>query len=749
MAKNCFEDHLHPLPEEGVPYAPAWDGAPDECCLAWMAYVPGRDLLKGRLGHAEFELCRAPAVGKPAVLQVGPRRWQVAAPVFDGSQWRCRRFAVNSNGVQELTEVAVDAGFLETVRLGLDAQGRILMALAMEHGGAAGVRLLRCDGDTVETVAVSPDSLPAYRPVPAVVGGNPGVIYDAWDGEAYHVYMQQCGDAPVRISEGQGWHIAPDIVVDADNRLVVAWVRTTDVISPDGVLDARCELMLARLNPNPPQGPEFERFGPVDDLSHGLLDTCPGPKTVWGYCGRRRHPMLLRTPGGVELLWEQKAVHEGLTRKNYGILWARSVTSEGVGEARAIMAGGLAYEIPGSHSVAGPIAACCMEGMFTDDRRVVLKSAADTRLDARRLEREAWRGWQAVTLPLPEMCMPERPTVTVGEKSYSLYWFDLHCHTVLSADAEGEVDECYRTARHKALLDGMLVTDNDHYIVPLTHNEWRVNCAMADAFNVPGSFVALIGYEWTSCPILADRPVTDHRSVLLVEATDDIVRWNEVAGDNNALYDFVEKHGGFTHAHHQTWRLRGHPVEVNIEAASSWDAYLERDPSGYHEALAGGQKIGVIGGSDEHRRNPGLGGALTGIWAESLTRESILEALRARRCVATSGHRIMIDFRANEAFIGETLCARDALMEIRVVSPAPLVAVELWRDGVVAQHWDATGKTAFETTWLCSEDVGTHTYYVKVQLEGVVYSREELPANLQQALGPHAWSSPIWVKGES
>ena len=42
-----------------------------------------------------------------------------------------------------------------------------------------------------------------------------------------------------------------------------------------------------------------------------------------------------------------------------------------------------------------------------------------------------------------------------------------------------------------------------------------------------------------------------------------------------------------------------------------------------------------------------MGGALTGVWAEALTREALFEALWARRCFATNGARVMLDVRVN------------------------------------------------------------------------------------------------------
>ncbi|MFQ5809787.1 MAG: DUF3604 domain-containing protein, partial [Armatimonadota bacterium] len=261
-----------------------------------------------------------------------------------------------------------------------------------------------------------------------------------------------------------------------------------------------------------------------------------------------------------------------------------------------------------------------------------------------------------------------------------------------------------------------------------------------------GQFVALPGYEGTCRREFEGNIPPDHRTIILPGPTEDIVRWSEVDGDYRALHEFTRRHGGIVHAHHQRWRLLGDPVEANIEATSSWDVYLEVDPSVFHDHLRAGHRIGLFGGSDSHRRNPGLGGALTGLWAESLTREAILDALRAHRCYATAGHRVLIDFRANAQPMGSILEAPSVDLTFRIASPVPILSVELIRDGDVARQWNAAGRTELEGEH--HEDLadGDHFCYLRLILDGPLYlRRDRMPANLMPAASPRAWSSPIWV----
>jgi hypothetical protein len=741
-----FTDYQHPIPPEGVPYQPAWDGSGNDACLAWSAFLPDHMLLRARVGDgSSVVLASGDAVGAPGVVRGGGGGWVVAAPILNDGRWAVRCFAVTEGGErEELPSFAEGEGLVESVRLAPGDPGPFAAAAAAD--GTATLLRWTAGSASWEPQFAAPTSLHAERPAVHVDGlGAPVLAYDGWDGSGYGVYLQTA-TAVMEVSHGlPGWHLTPDVLCAADGAIWLAWVRVTDIRSPEGVVDSQNEIVVARVEAGK-DGLHLRRRRIVDELSHGLTDTSPRPEGVWGYLGRRRHPMLVHAGGRPFLVWEQKRNHSGGTRDNVGVLWERVLEAEAVGEAAPAHCGALGYEVAGSKESADrDYWVACYRGAHTDEREVLLlRRGRNLSQVLPRYPASMWRGWTPVATPV-EPTAPARPEVYVNGRCYRLYWFDLHCHSVLSADAEGEVDECYRTARRKAGIDGILITDNDHYLVPLSQMEWHTNLALAEELYEPGGFLPLIGYEWTSRPFVGKRQVVDHRSVLLGRPAQDIVRWNEAAGNAEALYSFVAQHDGFVHAHHQRWDLLGHPVEANVEAASSWDAYLHRDPSVYHEALDAGHRIGLIGGSDEHRRNPGLGGALTGVWAEELTRESVMEALAAHRCFATAGRKPSVWITANGAPMGGRLAADRIDFQIAVEAAEPMQSAALIRDGERIREWDCAGDTALASEHQDLPGAGTHWYYLAITYPGRDYDRRELPANLQQARGPFAWTSPIWV----
>ena len=88
-----------------------------------------------------------------------------------------------------------------------------------------------------------------------------------------------------------------------------------------------------------------------------------------------------------------------------------------------------------------------------------------------------------------------------------------------------------------------------------------------------------------------------------------------------------------------------------------------------------GYRLGFVGGSDTHITRPGSiikepgkpfpykESGLTAVYAKELSREAILDALKHRRCYATTGHRIIVEFSINGHFMGEefAVCTGDEL----------------------------------------------------------------------------------------
>jgi hypothetical protein len=136
---------------------------------------------------------------------------------------------------------------------------------------------------------------------------------------------------------------------------------------------------------------------------------------------------------------------------------------------------------------------------------------------------------------------------------------------------------------------------------------------------------------------------------------------------------------------------------------------------------------------------------LTGIYAEELTAEAVLDALRKRRVYATNGSRIFLDSRANGALVGGEIRSRDGAVKIalKAIGTKPIERATLIRGGVEVKTFEGSGKRELSVIY---DDAGlpsgTHWYYWRIAQEGTPPS---YPGNVKVARGSLAWSSPHWV----
>jgi len=581
------------------------------------------------------------------------------------------------------------------------------------------------------------------------------VAWDRYDGGAYDVHCRlrlSSGEwlPPARVSAGPGNALCPQLGVGEDGSVFCCWVAAEDVADSRGILDQHHRVRCARLTGGQwlPTGDGEE--GTVADLAHGLLPR----RAIWGYLGRRRRPFFRRDERGrLWLLWERKTDPDAETRE--GELLGRAYVGDRWDPPVRLAEGFAYYVVEETAAGSAPqwLARRAAWGRAAWDLQVTRGAVLRARPGdgaAPATEPGDWRDWRPTALPEALALPTAPPPVTIGDEDYDLYFGDLHAHTTLSADAEGEVDELYHYARDKACLDFVALVDNDCYQCPMTASEFEVAMTCAELYDDPGRFVALRGYEWTRWDRERESH-PDHRTVLF-PADGDIFRHVDAGTPANSdLAREVEARGGLLLSQHWDWTLTDGAAEAGLEVCSAWDYYVDR-PGPFHRELVAARRLAFIGGSDSHRRNPGTGGALTGVYARELTRAGIFEALRARRVYATSGSRIALDFRVNGTPMGgEVACSGAPVLTVSVRGTRPLRSLAVVR-GVVGGAVEEVqpvrvqtlaGETA-EVRW-ADESCPSATvfYYVIARQEG---EDVRYPSNLVVAQGCRAWSSPTWVR---
>lgn len=529
----------------------------------------------------------------------------------------------------------------------------------------------------------------------------------------------------------------PCVAFDETGAPHVVMIRTEDVENEDGVIDQHNFLMAAR------HDGEHWTIEEIADLKYGLM-----PKTgVWGYPGKRRHPYLVPDDrGGLWALWERKEPHDGNTRTCHGALVGRRFTEGAWGEAVRIIEQQYVDYAPDARGViGGELIVAAQRGVPITERgrgEVVLLS---TPVDERPAQPEdiGWEGWTTVDLPRREYFAPEDREVELAGERYELLMGDPHTHTGLSEDAEGDLVEMLGYARDKAKLDFVAITDNDCiYGGRLSDESWRETMRQAKAWSREGRFIVIPAYEWTQAQWGAVRP--QHRSVLFDRYDEPMLRWYDAgigqADDAfDALIAWVETTSGVLNTQHRQFALSRSEREANMEVVCGWGDYLHQSDC-FHQHLNDGFRAGFVGTSDGHRRTPGLGGGLTGLWVREFTLGGIIDAMRESRCYATAGARVGVKFWVNGAFMGESAPEADAYTaRVAIEAPREVETLEIIGDGeVVATLRDLPAQ--FDET---IENLPVRGwYYAKVTMPG---GFPEYPSNIAPAEGPWAWSSPVFV----
>ncbi len=555
--------------------------------------------------------------------------------------------------------------------------------------------------------------------------------------------------------------VLPRLTLDSDGTPWLCYVRE-QVVTRDGVVSRSAWIdagPMSGLNSSSNSSSssssssksQWQITRSLAPLHMGLLPI----KRYFGYSGLRRHPQLLTTTdGSVHLLWEQQRDEiEDWNNLWNGYLLGRTYRAGSWEPTMTWQDGGCCFAVDANRLLPTSqmdIAVKLEHQEQGDDFRVV-RIDMNSRSNAHPESIKPGEHWSSYSPHVSPHDFPHkfphssRPTITVDGQTLSLYFGDFHNHSLCSPDAEGHPDELYHFARDVAGLDFVGITDNDFYPdKALMRSEVNYQQSLVGVLEDPNQFIPFAGFEWTFHRN-DGKDSYNHRSIIARNSAIQPIRRIDANGADEATFaKHLAEADVFAHAHHGEFTLLGTSQEANVEITSGWAINMEVS-SIVHEHLASGHRFGFIGGSDGHRAVPGLGGALVAVWARSLTREAIVDALANRQCYATTGNRTAIDFRINNTFMGDALPwdgEKPLEITIDIQSHAPLRNIQIIRDGRVVHQFD-TNDCVFQSTWIDPDPPQTSAwYYLRVE-DTTPY--QEHPHNVCQAVGHLSWSSPIWI----
>jgi len=322
---------------------------------------------------------------------------------------------------------------------------------------------------------------------------------------------------------------------------------------------------------------------------------------------------------------------------------------------------------------------------------------------------------------------------------------DIHQHS-LHSDGTGSAEEAYRRARDLHGHDLVALTDHEQLgpraLGPVT---WQYMRQLADAFHEPGRFVTLPAYEFTG----ARLPGPGHKCVYFGERVPDRLPPRE----REALEEVLREYGAIAVPHHVGWTgadMARHDPKLQPvwEICSVHGAYehagkqvitprqdVVLEGQFIRDALDAGLVFGLVGGTDSHglRWHHGVARVvdpartgLAALFAEP-TRKGVLDALRARRCYATSGARILLEVDVEGAPMGAELQHHGPELFVRVHGTAPVKRLSIVQDGREVRAASGGPRLSLRH---------------RVVVEG---ARSYCYARALQEDGEMAWSSPVWI----
>ena len=358
----------------------------------------------------------------------------------------------------------------------------------------------------------------------------------------------------------------------------------------------------------------------------------------------------------------------------------------------------------------------------------------------------------------PRYRWPEDGTSGDGT-DLQLFFGDIHGHSWQS-DGMGEVEESYLRARDVFRDDFHVLTDHDRFVGKrIMAGQWQEQKDIAEHFHSPGTFVTLFGQEWTTPRITRPHgwghfniysadprvPLFDHADLRFRDLPDLLealrtyraiaiphhigwtgVRWEVWDPELVPAVEICSVHGAFEHEGNTPIRHRG-----GVKGCFAQDG------------LAAGQRFGLVAGSDQHGliwhhgvcwKRDAYRAGLTGLWAPELTRDAILDAIRARHTFATSGVKLCLRFTIDGQQMGsfiETGQPPTVYADVAIPSrEGRLGRLQVVRNGSVIHTYGGEGQRS-RYSFIdeeCPRQTVSH-YYLRVTLVD----------------DNQAWSSPIWV----
>jgi hypothetical protein len=325
-----------------------------------------------------------------------------------------------------------------------------------------------------------------------------------------------------------------------------------------------------------------------------------------------------------------------------------------------------------------------------------------------------------------------------GQAQYKCFYGNLHAHTSFS-DGESTPDTAFAYARDVAGIDVQALTDHNNGGYDYNPALYQIVKHTADSFTVAGVFLALAGQEIgksTGFGHIASYD-TPELSPFFNNASDLLSCYEWLLdSDRPAMFchPMLFQTDDFNYFYYYPEYLKSMDLlEVINQNGNFEDKYLM--------ALQQGWQVGAAANQDNHDRNWGAAAnslgqiPLTGIWADTLTKASVLDALQSRRTFATlvrpAGDFMELSIKAGNHWQGDYFITSSTQLEFEVSAKASInsfAKLLVYSDGLLSDSLKPQNK---DTVWQFTKPLGPGKHYFFVK---AIQTDNDM-----------SWTSPVFV----
>ena len=316
-------------------------------------------------------------------------------------------------------------------------------------------------------------------------------------------------------------------------------------------------------------------------------------------------------------------------------------------------------------------------------------------------------------LNIPTVKSKDEKKISSSNDDLKIYWGDIHNHCNLTY-GHGDMRDAFEAAKEQ--LDFVSVTPHamwpdipgaddprlkwviDYHTSAfkrLHDGGWDKYVAMTNEYNKEGEFITFLSYECHS------MEHGDH-VVLYYDLNAPLVDCESIPDLKNKLKNkkaFITPHhmGYITGYRGYNWECFEEGNQTPFVEMYSRHGLAESDDGDYNylhdmgprqwegtalHGLEQGHKFGIIGSTDQHAGYPGsYGDGRIAVLCPSLSRENIWNAMKSRHVYCVTGDKIKIDFRINDAIMGDVTKGNHRHIYLKVEGEGIIDYVDIIKNG--------------------------------------------------------------------